>query len=872
MTAQQTRFRPGLLGKRQLASLPRYLLWLLVVAYAAFFSACSLQRHASFHTYAADLSYFDQPLWNTAHGRFMERTLHDRQVPRMTDHLEPILIPISLLYYLWDDAAMLLVVQSVALALGAVPAYWIARDALARRPGCSQGGAPGAAEPFTAWAALAFALAYLMFPALQAANLADFHADPLIVAPLLCAFHYSVQRRYRLMWAWALVAMLVKENLPSLTFMLGLYLALDEILALVRRHRSAGPGSPPRHLFTPRLRHGLVLMGLSLFWLYVAMFLIVGPIARSFYGSEGPVYLEARYTGLEGGLFGLLKGAVAMLRELARLEYLKGLLAPVGWLALLAPEYLLLGLPVLVANTFSNYPGQFSGAQHYSAPLAPALIVAAAYGARRLSSLAGRLSARGKQFAAVLIPIWLLAWSLGYHAGHGWTPLARDFVWPEVTAHHRLLARFAAQIPPEAALSTTPPLHPHLAHRRVIYTFPIVADADYVLVDVAGVTDMHPNDVHSTLLRLMTSGEFRLVDAADGYILLARGQAPSAGMPELPDAFYDFARAGARAPTYPLDIRFGSQIRLLGYDLVDDPRWRLTRFRFYWQAEGPLPADTAISFQVVTPAGQVVDDTAIRPMPALLWYPPARWAAGEKVVTESIPWYLPLTWAPSLAVATEGRLLTPQLPPDETASRIEVDGRLYLPAWTRRAGRLEPLSGPARSTPLNVTFANTAWSVQLTAFAAPARIAPGQEFPVLLRWQAPGPADRDYTVFLHLRDPDGHLVANGDATPTWFAPRPTSTWHAGPATPFATWDAHTLRLPAEPPPAQAGYQLVVGWYDWQTGERLTVPGPEGNALGNEFVLAQVMVDKSAVPAPDIPCLFAAASCASQEPPPAAQVW
>ena len=66
--------------------------------------------------------------------------------------------------------------------------------------------------------------------------------------------------------------------------------------------------------------------------------------------------------------------ALSLLREPDRLLYLAGLFASVGWLALLAPEFLLLGLPVLIANTFSNFPGQYSGEQHYSAPLAPVFV------------------------------------------------------------------------------------------------------------------------------------------------------------------------------------------------------------------------------------------------------------------------------------------------------------------------------------------------------------------------------------------------------------------------------------------------------------------------------------------------------------------
>ncbi len=406
---------------RSQGGLAKVVLWLLILSYVAFFSAYSLQRHATFNTYAADLSYFDQPMWNTLHGRFMERTLQDRQVPRMTDHFEPILVPLSLIYLLWNSAGALLVVQTLALALGALPIYWIARRALS-----------------SPCLALAFPAAYLLFPSLQAANLADFHADPLIVTPLLFAFWYATERRYRPMWAWALVAMLVKENLPALTFMLGFYLLLLEggPVAAVRAVRQPGDRQPGGWAALRRgpWLHGLALMVVSLAWLFVAMFLVVGPIAREFYGTAGPVYLSGRYAGLgKGGLRGAVSGILAALAEPARRDYLVYLFGAVGWLALLAPEILLLGLPVLVANLLSGYPAQYSGELHYSAPLVPIFVVAAAYGARRLIALMvrwfavspgrrGAVATKSRRFGgavAVLAVLWLLGWSLASQIERG---------------------------------------------------------------------------------------------------------------------------------------------------------------------------------------------------------------------------------------------------------------------------------------------------------------------------------------------------------------------------------------------------------------------------------------------------------------------
>ena len=66
--------------------------------------------------------------------------------------------------------------------------------------------------------------------------------------------------------------------------------------------------------------------------------------------------------------------------EPARLDYLRKLMVPYGFLALLAPEIVLLSLPVLLANLLSAYPAQYYGEFHYSAPVVVYFAVAAAYG------------------------------------------------------------------------------------------------------------------------------------------------------------------------------------------------------------------------------------------------------------------------------------------------------------------------------------------------------------------------------------------------------------------------------------------------------------------------------------------------------------
>ncbi len=874
--------QPNALPERtRRASLPLILLALMILAYAGFFSAYTLQRHATLNTFAADLSFIDQPMWNTLHGRFLERTLGATQAPRVAEHFEPILVPLSLVYVVWDDVRAMLILQTLALAIGALPVFWIARRTFA-----GVTGETGPADTRRAeWIALAFSAAYLLFPALQAANVADFHADPLAVAPLLFAFWYGTERRWRAMWFWTIVVMAAKETLPTLTAMLGLVLILTDPGfrgAFARSVRLSSLSARLRAMWdSATVRHGLALIAASVAWYFIATFLIVAPLAGQYYGTSGPIYFDSRYG------FGGLSGALALLREPARLAYLTGLFASVGWLALLGPEYLLLGLPVLVANAFSAYPGQYSGEQHYSAPLVTAFIIAAIYGARRLQrflekQIPFRFSPliKNSTLISALIVAWLLIFSLAAQRDRGWTPLARPFSWPVMTEHHRTLPRLLAQVPADAAVSATPAVHAHLAHREKIYVYPELGDATHVLIDVAGVTDMQAGDARASVEKLLNEG-WGVVDAADGFILLAQGEANRA----LPDAFYSFARASDPQPQLPVNARFGP-LTLRGYDVIDDERFRLTRFRFYFDVTEQPSADLVVHYEARSAAGEVVDGANQRPMPGLTWRAPAQWQVGETVVLETVPWFLPRSFAPVLRVESGGQVIAaevlpappqPQLgptapPAPKLVTEVASDGSLRLPGMARREGQLELWEGPLYPVePVDAEFGGENWTVRLREWSAPLAVAPGREFPVLFYWQAARPAPKDYNVFVHLRDATGRIVAQDDGPPTLFVDRPATRWRVGSDGLAGGTDAHVIRVPADLQPGQ--YEVVVGWYDWETGQRLRRTGGAGqpsageidrNAAGNEFVLGLITVDPMAAPRPDTPCLTAKEACASLE--------
>jgi hypothetical protein len=106
----------------------------------------------------------------------------------------------------------------------------------------------------------------------------------------------------------------------------------------------------------------------------------------------------------------------------------------------------------------------------------------------------------------------------------------------------------------------------------------------------------------------------------------------------------------------------------------------------------------------------------------------------------------------------------------------------------------------------------------------------GEPLQMTLYWNATGALDRDYTVFIHIRDAAGELVAGWDTMPRANT-FPTTHWPAG----KVIDDGHVV--PLDIPPGE--YHIALGMYHLASGQRLPVRGPDGEPVAdNTIVLGQ----------------------------------
>ena len=181
-------------------------LGLLVLVAAAAYATYSLVRFSQYANGGFDLGIFDQVVWH--YSRFETPASSVKGLESIWgDHFSPIFAVLAPLYWLWEDARMLLLAQAVLLAGAAVPVFLVCEPRVGRRP------------------ALAFAASYLAFWGVHAALAFDVHEvafAPAIIAALLLAIQ---RRRWRWYAALVLALLAVKEDQAILVVVLGLYVA-----------------------------------------------------------------------------------------------------------------------------------------------------------------------------------------------------------------------------------------------------------------------------------------------------------------------------------------------------------------------------------------------------------------------------------------------------------------------------------------------------------------------------------------------------------------------------------------------------------------------------------------------------------------------
>lgn len=569
----------------------------MILAYALVYSIACVYKYTHYLYDDIDLGIFVQAVNGLLHGS-LDSSI--RGGNWLGDHSSLNLFLIAPLYAVFRHPMTLLVLQSVILALGAVPVH-----ALARRELNSHG------------AALALAAVYLLNPALGYTNLFEFHPEVLSTTALLFAIDgLRAGRLARTLW-WSGLALLGKEDVALVVLGMSLY-------ALTLRGEPKGAGESAAGMPSRRWRFAGALGLLGVVFLALN-FLLIKPrfgetgadyalMYREWGGSLGEVVLNVIRHPL--GALSALQATPgdAFDTGLKRLYWIHVFL-PVGFLAVLSPTLLLPAAPIVLEHFLSwRYP-QHAILNQYTALVTPFVIAAAVLGVRNLV----RWSA-GVPRVAVRAAALAVACAMTGHMMFG--PFrAEPLYWSERVsptdagrAMNRERDRMFRRLPKEGGVVASAEFLARVATRDAHAMNHVLSGKQtFSLQD-----DPVPEGVTAALVYLGKRGDFTLVnegtsgrwrnliernglvptDAAGDLLLLERAASDTIALCELTDG----------APNSPVPVGYDERLRLLGFDVLQSSvlRGTVVPIQTYWQREADVDSMYMTEFVVVDSTTQVV--------------------------------------------------------------------------------------------------------------------------------------------------------------------------------------------------------------------------------------------------------------------------
>ncbi len=491
----------------------------------------TLNRYYSFYA-SFDQGIFNQVFWNGIHGRFFQSSLssslstnvvHSGEVPtvfyhRLGQHFTPALLLWLPLYALFPSPATLTVLQVTLVTAAGIVLYVLARQYLQ--------------PPLAAMITVSFYAANAVLgPTLS--NFHDISQIPLFVFGLLLAME---KRSWWLFWLLAILTLAVREDAGVVLFGVGFYLIVSKRYPQV----------------------GLAVCTLSLAYMIVVTNLLMPlfsqDISRRFMIERFGQYVEGEQASTLEIIWAIVSNPWRLIVQLvspvvAKLKYLLGHWLPLGFVPAVSPvAWTVAGFPLLEIF-LQQGESRLAINIRYAMTVVPGLF----YGAILW------WSQHPKAFKASFRRFWVVCISLSllFSFTSSSSSLNRTFYfllpdsfdpWVHVSLteqwHHvSQLRPLLAQIPPNASVSATTYLVPHISSRREILRWPglqlrndarQVISVDYVIADLWQLQQYQiAFDEERQLLQqsialidqLSGNREYGIINFKDGVILMQKAAA-----------------------------------------------------------------------------------------------------------------------------------------------------------------------------------------------------------------------------------------------------------------------------------------------------------------------------------------------------------
>lgn len=425
---------------------------ILIAVYACILSIISYSKYHNFNYDDFDLAIHSQSVRNILHGSIDNSILG---IPFPGNHMTLILFLIAPVYGLFSSPLLLLYLQSMVLAAGALGIFLLARKELSGQ-----------------WA-LGLTAAYLAYPPLIYMNLYEFHPVALATSFLIFMMYFYKTERFGWFILFTTLALLCQENISLLLMAFALY-------AFIERKRG-------KWVWVP-LSMGVCYFALSAF--------IIMPLL-----NRNTIQFWQLYAHLGNSPAQVIKNIIIhpattfqTVADPDKAAFFGSLFAPLGFLSILNPSTLIPAFPAFCQRILSDRLSETRIIFHYQAEFIPFIFVSAIYGIKRLLECKYRFLHTIPALLLLIFPVSALLLS-------GLPSLLHQFCLPDAGNRQHLMAQTMdaalRNIPDDVPVAATFRFLPRLANRERLYSLHHIYTGRYTLSHVSYPT---PEDIRYVII------------------------------------------------------------------------------------------------------------------------------------------------------------------------------------------------------------------------------------------------------------------------------------------------------------------------------------------------------------------------------------
>ncbi len=488
--------------------------------FVAFFSIFLTLNHNIFNTYAWDVGIFNQVLWSTLNGRPFYYTMEPFWSANnnfLATHFSPILVLVLPFYALYPKPETLFVIHSAIIALGVIVAYKLSY--LLLRNGRY---------------ALIFSSLYFFNPLVVGQAFSSFHLEDFFMTLMMFTIYFFVKKDWRKYFVSLALTLMTIEYAAIPLIFFGV-----AMLLMINRWGSSSWG----------VKFWIPLITIISSLLY---FLAIQNIQLSLGLIQLNIHQEWRILGANSIIevpLKVLENPVAALNALSydsfyKTWYLLMIFAPVLFLPLLKPAYLIPISPWLIIALFSNYPAYYVIFTHYPAFVAPFIFLAAVYGYRKIAkNISAKVTKLKKLAPIVMLAITIVSLFVASPRIESVSYLARADLQHVAKVYETLNL-----VPRNASILAQDNIFPHVSDRFEAYTIPSPGWEGFSSISIETLNDTLAKKPEYIIIDLKADNQYSRAIGETILWTLSRFDAPPYGLLLEYDGIYLFKLGYRKLP------------------------------------------------------------------------------------------------------------------------------------------------------------------------------------------------------------------------------------------------------------------------------------------------------------------------------------